>query len=40
MKRTSFFFLVLVLEDLVGLHGTVQLKLLWHYWLGHRLGLL
>ena len=24
----------------VGHHKTVQLQLLWHYWLGHRLGLL
>ena len=32
MKRTSFF-------D-VHLHRTVQLQLLWHYWLAHRLGLL
>ena len=38
MKKTSF--LVLVLEGLVGLHRTVQLQLLQHYWLGHRLGLL
>ena len=38
MKRT--FFWVLVLEGLVGLHRTVQLQLLQHYWLGHRLGLL
>ena len=37
MKKTSF--LVLVLEGLVGLHRTVQLQLLQHYWLGHRLGL-
>ena len=37
MKRTSF--LVLVLEGLVGLHSTFQLQLLWHYRLGHRLGL-
>ena len=37
MKRTSF--LVLVLEVLVGLYRTVQLQLLQHYWLGHRLGL-
>ena len=36
MKRTSFW--VLVLEDLVGLHRTIQL--LQRYWLGHRLGLL
>ena len=34
MKRT------LVLEGLVGLHRTIQLQLLQHYWLGHRLGLL
>ena len=33
-------FLVLVLEGLVGLHKTVQLQLLQHYWLGHKLGLL
>ena len=38
MKRT--FFSVLVLEGLVGLHRTVQLQLLQHYWLGHTLGLL
>ena len=38
MKRTSF--LVLVLEGLAGLHRTAQLQLLWHWWLGHRLGLL
>ena len=31
---------VLVLEGLVGLHRTVQLQLLQHYWLRHRLGLL
>ena len=31
---------VLVLQGLVGLHRTVQLQLLQHYWLGHRLGLL
>ena len=29
-----------MLESLVGLHRTVQLQLLQHYWLGHRLGLL
>ena len=42
MKRTVFvcLFLVLVLEGLVGLNRTVQLQLFWHYWLGHRLGLL
>ena len=31
---------VLVLKGLVGLHRTIKLQLLWHYWLGHRLGLL
>ena len=31
---------MLVLKGLVGLHRTVQLQLLQHYWLGHRLGLL
>ena len=30
---------VLILEDLIGLHRTVQLQLLQHYWQGHRLGL-
>ena len=38
MKRTSFW--VLVLKGLVGRHRTVQLQLLQHYWLEHRLGLL
>ena len=38
MKRISFW--VLVLEGLVGLHSTIQLQLLQHHWLGHRLGLL
>ena len=33
-------FLVLVLESLIGLHRTVQLQLLQHYCLGHKLGLL
>ena len=28
---------MLVLKGLVGLHRTVQLQLLEHYWLGHRL---
>ena len=32
MKRTSFW--ILVLEGLVGLHKTVQLQFLQHYWLG------
>ena len=31
---------VLVLEGLLGLHRTIQLQLLQHYWSGHRLGLL
>ena len=30
---------VLVLEGLVGLHRTIQLQFLPHYWSGHRLGL-
>ena len=38
MKKTSFW--VLVLKGLVGLHRTVQLQLLPHYCLGHRLGFL
>ena len=28
---------MLVLKDVVGLHRTIQLQLLQHYWLGHRL---
>ena len=38
MKRTSF--LGVHPKGLVGLHRTIQLQLLQHYWLGHRLGLL
>ena len=38
MKMISF--LVLVLVHHVGLHRTVQLQLLQHYWSGYRLGLL
>ena len=38
MKRTSF--LGVSSRNLVGLHRTIQLQLLQHYWLGHRLGLL
>ena len=38
MKRTSC--CVLVLKGLIDLRKTVQLQLLQHYWLGHRLGLL
>ena len=37
MKRISSG--VLVLKSLVGLHKTIQLQLLQHYWLGHRFGL-
>ena len=37
-KEKDIFFWVLVLKDLVGLHRTVQLQLLQHYWLGHRVG--
>ena len=33
-------FWVLVLGGLVGLHRTIQLQLIQHQWLGHRLGLL
>ena len=39
-KGQLFFFLVFILEGLVGLHRSVQHQLLWHLWLGHRLGLL
>ena len=38
MQRT-FFWGVLVLEDLVSLHRTFQLQLLKHYWSGHRFRL-
>ena len=31
---------MLVLKGLVGLHRTVQLQLVQHYWLGLRFGLL
>ena len=31
---------VLVLQGLVGIHRTIKLQLLQHYWLGHKLGLL
>ena len=33
-------FLVLVLKGLISLHRTIQLQLLQHYWLRHRLELL
>ena len=39
-NEKDIFFWVLVLEGLIGLHRTIQLQLLQHYWSGHRLGLL
>ena len=39
-KKRKLPFLVLVLEDVVGLHRTGELQLLQHQWLGHSLGLL
>ena len=39
-NERTYFSWVLVLEGLLGLHRTIQLQLLQHYWLGHRLGLL
>ena len=39
LYRKEHPFWVLVLEGLVGLHRTVELQLLQHYWLRHRLGL-
>ena len=36
----DIFFWVLALEGLIGLQRTVQLQLLQHHWLGHRLELL
>ena len=38
MKRHLFW--LLILKGLVGLHRTIQLQLLQHCWLGHRLELL
>ena len=40
LNEKDIFFGVLVLEGLVGLHRTVQLQLLQHYWSGHRFRLL
>ena len=40
LKWKGHLFWVLVLKGLIALHRTVQLQLLQHYWLGHRLGLL
>ena len=37
-NEKDIFFGVLVLKGLVGLHRTIQLQLLQHFWLGHRLG--
>ena len=39
-NEKDIFFWVLVLKGLVGLHRTVQLWLLQHYLLGHKLRLL
>ena len=39
-NEKDIFFGVLILEGLVGLHRTVQLQLLRHYWSGYRLELL
>ena len=39
-NEKDIFFGVLVLEGLVGLHRPIQLQLLQHYCLGHRLDLL
>ena len=40
LKWKGHLFWVLILEGLVGLHRTVQLQLLQHYWSGHRLRFL
>ena len=39
-KGHLFFFFGVSSEVLVGPHSMVKLQLIWHYWLGHRLGLL
>ena len=39
LQWKAHLFWVLVLKGLVGLHRTIQLHLLQHYWLGHRLVL-
>ena len=36
----EYLFGVLVLEGLIGLHRTIRLQLVWHYWWGHRIALL
>ena len=38
-NEKDIFFGMLVLKGLVGLHRTIQLQLLQHYWSGHRVGL-
>ena len=38
LKWKGHLFWVLVIKGLVDLHRTIQLQLLRHYWLGHRLG--
>ena len=38
-NEKDILFWVLVLKGLIGLHRTVQLQLLQHYWSGNRLGL-
>ena len=38
LEGKGHLFWVLVLESFVGLHRTIQLQLLQHYWLGHRLS--
>ena len=40
LKGKGHLFWVLVLESFVGLHRTIQLQLLQHWWLKYRLGLL
>ena len=40
LQEKDIFFGVLVLKGLVGLHRTVQLQLIQHYWSGYRFGLL
>ena len=39
-NEKDIFFGVLALKGLEGLHRIIQLQLLQHYWLGHRLGYL
>ena len=38
-EKDIFFGCLVVLKVLVGLHKTIHLQFLQHYWLGHRLGL-